>query len=439
MNKKIILFLITVLCVVSIPLFGADSSVDDVIKGALKDDDFVEDKKVRFKFKGEFKDLFTMVYADQYLKTMISPPEKKLLITDMKRLRLSGNLLVSNILTLHVDYDNEIYTGSFNNSITFKNYWTPSQYNDFVPMYWDLAETDDILYRMKLLNAYAKIVLGPVTMTIGQQQVRFGSGKLWNPLDILASITPTAIEGPEEQKGILAFRSDFYFNDSTELSFVYSQNRNENNFDSVTIADSNGVLRFKTTVWKFDFSILGGWVARRITAGGDVSLTLFDGILRAASAYFRPEDGKQYVQVNAGYEYTIKKGPTLYLEYFYNSASINSNSQLSTSLMSYSAGTMKQTDFNNIAARVLTMNSHYLAIGGSWEFAALWNSNLMFIYDVEGQGIFVTLSVQYNILENLDLSLGIMYAQVVDRKDYPSDFDAFHQKPFGYFVFDFTF
>jgi len=437
-NKfKIFIFIAMILGLTG-PLFGADDSVDDALKNAMKDDNFVEDKKVRFKFKGQFKDLFTIVHTDQYIKTL-PPVSDKLLVTNMKRLRLSGELLVGTILTLHVDYDNEIYLSSFNNSVTFRGYNSPSQYNDLVPMYWDLAHTDDILYRMKLLNAYAKIVLGPVTMTIGQQQVRFGSGKLWNPLDILASISPTAVEGPEEQKGILAFRSDFYFNDKTELSFVYSQNRNANAFDTVSIADSNGVLRFKTTVWKFDLAFLGGWVARRITAGGDITVTLFDGIFRTAAVYFRPEDGKHYVQVNAGYEYTIKKGPTLYLEYFFNSSSINNNADLAASMLTASTGTMTQSDFNNVAARVLTMNGHYLAFGGSWEFAALWNGTAMLIYDIEGQGLFLTLGVSYNIIENVNLSMGIMYGQVFDRAGYASDFDAFHLKPFGYFALELHF
>ena len=56
------------------------------------------------------------------------------------------------------------------------------------------------------------------TATIGRQQIRFGSGKLWNPLDILNPISPTFIEGGDDQKGTDAVKLDFFPDDKTEIS-----------------------------------------------------------------------------------------------------------------------------------------------------------------------------------------------------------------------------
>ena len=84
-------------------------------------------------------------------------------------------------------------------------------------------------------------------MIFGRQQIRFGSGNLWNPLDVLNPISPLMVEGAEEQKGTDALRLNFYPTDSMEISFIYDMKLFNNKYADIKGDESNYVARVKAT------------------------------------------------------------------------------------------------------------------------------------------------------------------------------------------------
>jgi hypothetical protein len=110
--------------------------------------------------------------------------------------------------------------GNYLKSPEFDGLLRPSDYNDLFKLSREPVYDEDLYYRTRIHRLYAKIAVGNLTITGGRQLVRFGSGRLWNPLDIMNPISPTALEGIEEQKGIDARRMEYYINATTEIGLV---------------------------------------------------------------------------------------------------------------------------------------------------------------------------------------------------------------------------
>ncbi len=393
--------------------------------------DFVEEKGVKFKFSGYFKDLFMYTSTDNYSGSPVEMPGSfKNLISNMQRIRLSPELQISNGLIIHADWDNEVVMSTFNRSLEFNSTWKPSQYNNLFQPSWTPYDDNSILYRTKLHRAYLKLNLPIFTFSIGRQQIRFGSGKLWNPLDILNPVSPTYVEGAEDQQGTDAVKMDVFFNEKTELTLVYDQKRMFDNINDIQYINGNSVARFKTTFSETDVAVMGGWVARKGIAGIDVSSVFFKGILRGALLFSYPEDKNWYFQLNAGYEYNFQFGLSITGEYFYNGNGMNANSSLKSAFTQSIFTGINQGNYYKFANQILTFNQHFLGLAIGYEFLPLLRGDFFTIYDFQGNGLFMTLSLKYNVMENLDAVIGGMFGFVFAGNS--SDFQNLNNHPMLY-------
>jgi hypothetical protein len=393
--------------------------------------DFIEESGVKFKFSGYFKDLFMFTSTDVYSGSPVEMPgASKNLISNMQRIRFSPEIQAGSFMLIHVDWDNELVMSSYNKSLEFKNTWMPSHYNDLFQPSWNPYEDNSALYRTKLHRAYMKLNLSMFTFSIGRQQIRFGSGKLWNPLDILNPVSPTYVEGADDQKGTDAVKMDVFFNEKTELTLVYDQKRMFDNFNDIQYINGNTIARFKTTFSETDLAIMGGWVARKGIAGVDVSSVFFKGILRGALLFSYPEDKNWFFQFNTGYEYNFQFGLSIMGEYFYNGNGINYNSSLKSAITQSMFTGINQSNYYKFANQILTYNQHYLGLAVGYEFHPLLRGDFFTIYDIQGNGFFMTLSFKYNIVENLDAVIGGMFGFVSIGSS--SDFQNLNNHPMVY-------
>ncbi len=384
-----------------------------------------EEDEYNFKISGYIKELFTFTKTDEYSEYMFTANSDrgKNLIANLNRIRLSPEFEYGDALLMHIDYDNEVITGSYLKSKEFDLFWRPVDYNDLLDLSYEPHYSNDIYYRHKIHTAYMKLVISDLTLSLGRQQVRFGSGRLWNPLDILNPISPTEIEGPEEQKGTDALRLEYYLSEDTELALVLNPGRRYNDIEKVAFDSTNIISRLKTTIGESDFALLSGKLIERYIAGGDLSAVLFDGMLTTGFIYSNPEKGNSYYQANAGYEYNFKSGIYFLVEYFYNKNSLNYNDELrSTYLQSIIFG-MNEDYYKKLSNQFLTFNQHYAGIVLGYDITPLLRGDAFFMYDFQGNALFVSPSVKYNILQNMDISLSGMFARIFDEDAKDSDFD----------------
>lgn len=403
-----------------------------------------EPKDAQFKFKGLVKNLFTYHETDNFIERIPFNTVHKDCVADLTRVRLAPEFLYREMLNIKVEYDNEIIPSNYGTSMAFKNYWRPFLYNDFIPLTWEPYRGKEFYYRTKINRAYVKFNIDFFSATIGRQQIRFGSGKLWNPLDILNPISPTYIEGSDDQKGTDAVKLDFFPDDKTELSIIYDIKKSSNKIERFNMQDCNYILRVKTSIKNTDIAILGGYVTRRGLAGFDFASILFDGMLRGSlivsqegdTYYLNQESAKQmwtgknerspvYFQANVGYEYTFKKGVFFLVEYFYNQRAVNYNRDLKVAYTAASMNFMNQKTYLQLANQFLTINQHYVALALGYDFHPLVRGEFFTIGDIQGQGIFWSPVLKINAYENLDFAVGVMGAFVFNKK--ASDFSEFRK------------
>jgi hypothetical protein len=431
---------------------GDISPNDEKEKGLVE----VKEKRgPRFNVKGQAKNLYTFHLTDNYLGETQFTDSSKNLSADLTRVRLSPEFLYKDTITLKADYDNEIIWNDYGRSTNFKSYWRPSQYNDILHLSWEPSRGDDLYYRTKVHRAYAKFSVDKFSLTAGRQQIRYGSGKLWNPLDILNPISPTFVEGIEEQKGTDAVKMDIYPDGKTEISIVVNLKKSNDKIEHVNVQDCNYLIRAKSLIEEVSIGVLGGYLSRRGVAGFDFAAMLFKGMLRGSmmasqasndykSYYFttnltayasnldlrRLIPGKNekraiYFQANVGYEYTLKNGLYVLVEYFYNQNATNYNKDLKAALYTAQFNAMDQKTYLQLANQFLTVNQQYIGAALGYDFHPLVRGELFMIGDVQGRGIFWGPTVKINAYENLDFTVGMMGSFIFNNKT--SDFSEYRK------------
>lgn len=388
-------------------------------------------EKSMVSLSGRFKDLFTYYRTRRYSET----GAHRYLIANLSRLRLSPELNLSDRLLVHVDLDNEIIAGTYLKSREFDSFWRYSQYNDLVHMSWEPWYGRKLYYRVKVHRAYAKLVLGDFTVTAGRQQIRFGSGRLWNPLDILNPISPTSIEGAEEQKGTDAIRLEYYPTEKTEIALIVDQKRVNDDWNergALSYQNTNALGRLKTTIVETEIAAIGGRIARRSVGGVDVSTNLADGLLRGSALYNVPDSGKKFLIGGAGYEYNFASGLFFLIEYFYNQNGMNYHHGLRRTFEESIVSGISEGNFHRLANQFLTYNQHYAGMVLGYDLTPLVRIDFFTVYDFQGRGMMLIPSLKYNPLQNMDLSLGVFYGLVLEGAPHSSDFEEFDRNPFVY-------
>ncbi|PKL19302.1 MAG: hypothetical protein CVV49_01585 [Spirochaetae bacterium HGW-Spirochaetae-5] len=390
------------------------------------------------KFGGYYKNIFTYQKTENFQRDIYSMPEKKKIIADMNRLRFSPEINYGEIFILHADADFETVITNYNKTDYFDIYWRDSGYNEIVTLSREFYYSDDFYIRSDFHNIYVKMTSGKFTGTAGRQQIRFGSSRLWNPLDLMNPISPTGVEGSGEQRGTDALRIDWYPGESTELTGVVSPVKENNNYDDVEADSFNYIARLKSGAKEFDVALLGGYTAKRKNGGADFTAEIFDGLLTGVFLYSSPSSGYDFYQYGTGYEYTFSSGLYLLAEYFYNSLPANDDAELQAALLSYSIIGFDESNYYIISNRIITYNSHYFSIAAGYDFFPLLRGDLFAIYDFQGRGLFLNGALKLNVFENLDITVGIITAFVGDA-DRGSDFKSFDEQPMYYVSLQFYF
>jgi len=383
------------------------------------------------RFSGYFKNLFMYQEREDFQDTVFDVPEKKKLVSDLNRLRLSPEIDYGESFIFRADIDIEAVASNYTGSDEFVLLWKDSPYNEIADSKAEFAEKENLYAFAEFQNLYIKFVAGSFTGTAGRQQVRFGNSRLWNPLDLMNPFSPLSVEGSGEQPGTDALRIDWYPGESTELTLVAAPKREDDDIKKTSVGSSNYIARLKSGVKVLDVALLGGYTAKRGNAGADFTAEVFDGFLTGVILYSNPEDGDEYYQCGTGYEYTFASGVYFLMEYFYNSLPVNEDDELSAALIHYSLEGMDGSNYYILSNRMVTYNSHYASLSLGYDFFPLLRGEFFAIYDFQGKGLFLNTSLKLNALENLDLTAGVI-SSFVDETERASDFEIYNKEPMYY-------
>lgn len=219
------------------------------------------------------------------------------------------------VFKAHADLDAQVAAGSFFHTADFRlfGYAPPKPWLD---MEHTVSTGATNGFGIGAYRAWIGVEGERGVIRAGRQRVAWGTGKLWNPTDVLNPYDPSTIER-DERRGVDALYARAGVGTLGQAELVWAPND--------TWIDHNLLARGRANWNGWDASLVGGKVAgstAAVMAGGDFAGTLFDGTLHGEAAFFRPEYRARYWKAGLGYDYTFTSlGDTAVVAEYYHSGS----------------------------------------------------------------------------------------------------------------------
>jgi hypothetical protein len=250
-------------------------------------------------------------------------------------------------------------------------------------------------------NIYARLANYRFALTVGKQQISLGTGYFSNPTDVFN--TKDALDPTYEQPGHNAIRFDAYLADRFGIMIMYTPV--EWNWQN-----SGKMVRLKTGFGHFDISVLGyefQYVTtdfytfiqtqqQRRLLGADFVGELFGLGVWAEGAYsfLEEEASEDFYEFLVGTDYTFEGGLYMMCEYHHNSLGKSDYQTYDLNdWMRFFVGETKTISRDQIYGFI------------QYPLADLFMIGTSAIFSISDQSIAVVPMIQYNIFENVDLTL----------------------------------
>ncbi len=304
---------------------------------------------------------------------------------NLARLRLRPTLHLGDNTKIGAEYeiDGLYYSQNLAFGLTSSN-----PLRQAIGLHWQPVDENHLAISHYVDRLYFDQDLSFGSLVIGRQRISWGTGRVWNPTDIFNPINPANF-GKIEKDGSDAASMRFDLGQLTNLQFVYNA---EYHFKY-----SDYAARFRTNILGYDFSMMSGYVDKRLVNGGDFAGDVGGAGIRGEALVSSDVlgDTGYFMKwiLGADYQFTDK----LYgmFEYYHN-------------------GQGKVDRFNYdltglYEGRILNLAKDYLVVSGSYQLTPLItimlssNSNLN-----DGSGYFAG-TVSYSASDNTSLAFGSLY------------------------------
>ncbi len=235
---------------------------------------------------------------------------------------------------------------------------------------------------------------------LGRQAIAWGSAHVINPTDVIAPYSFNELD-TEDRRGVDALRIRIPLSSLEEIDAGYTFG------DDFEFENSAFFLRGRFYYLRTDLSLsmigfqenlLAGLDLTRSIGGagfwlegGYVFLNAFDGDNR--------KNGKNYFRTSLGFDYSLKNGTYLFLEYHFNQAGACKPEDYLIEL--------KETAYQE--GSVYLLGRHYLAPGISYQITPLITFSGEALINLTDPSIFLMPQLEYNIAENIYLSAGAYF------------------------------
>lgn len=294
----------------------------------------------------------------------------------------------------HVDYDHELRTGSLFKTLDYRltGFREPGSYLD---MDQTISTGGSYLYRHRLYRAWASVETEDWTGRFGRQRIAWGSGKIWNPTDVLNPFDPTSIER-DERRGVdaLYLRRGLGTLGQAEAAWALGDRWSSTDL----------LARLRGNAGTVDLAVMGGKVAGSTGSwmtGGDFSANLWEGNFHGEWSFTQPEGRTSYWRGMIGYEYTLSathpvrplRELWILAEYFHNGLG-------STDPARYQLARL-------LTGREIALAKNYLGLGLQKEVHPLVSVELHQVLNLDDDSHFLNASAAWNAVKNLYLTAGL--------------------------------
>ncbi len=294
----------------------------------------------------------------------------------------------------HVEYDHELRTGTFFKSLDYRAFGLAEPPMHF-PMEQTISTGTDGHYRHRLYRGWVEAAVLGAHLRFGRQRIAWGTGKLWNPTDILNPYSPTTLER-DERRGVDALYLRRGVGTYGQGEAVYAIGGNW--------AETDLLARAKGHLLKTDISVSGGKVAGSTgswTIAGDIAADVYGGNLHGEWSHTELRLREPFWKALVGYEYSFSSEPFwaplkdvwLVFEYFHNGVGQSDSARYEPGLI--------------LSGREVTLGRDYLGFGFKKDVHPLVTFEYYEIVNLNDRSYFFNPSISYNAVENLHLRGGI--------------------------------
>ncbi len=354
------------------------------------------------------------VAASGTLKTLYdytrSPLTRQAQWGDLSRARLSlkaehGLGVPGRTLRASVDYDHELRVGTRLKSLESRTFGL-AEPDSFLTMDQTISSGTDAAYRHRLYRGWVELADGPWTARFGRQRIAWGTGKIWNPADVLNPYQPTALER-DERPGVDALHVRRGLGTLGQGEAVYGLGRSWAETDLLTRARGN--------ISGSDLALLGGKLSGSTgswLAGGEASVDLGGGSVHAECTYTDLELRTPFWRGLLGYEYSFSSSPPwaplkdvwLAAEWFHNGRGRRDAAR-------YDAGLLR-------SGREVALAQDYLGVALKKELHPLLSAELSLLQNLNDASRFISPSLDWNPWGDLHLAAGWQSFAGTPRSEY---------------------
>ncbi len=299
----------------------------------------------------------------------------------LSRLRLDGTISAfDGAFKVNVVDDTGFLTGSLLGSREFAlAAAAPS------PHRWDLeaAPVDDRWRRFtnRLYRATLQASAASVTAIAGRQRIAWGTGRVWNPSDVLNPWNPLAIER-DERPGVDAVLLTRPWGDLGKASAVYARHRGAESW----------LGRAARTLGETDVALTAGRTRGEWMAAAEFTAQAFGAGVRAEAAAFAGEHRAPVWRADGSLDRGVGGGVTLGLEGLFDSAG---------------EGDRHRYRYLDLVAGLRrTLARHYVAATARWEITPLLALDALEIVNADDASAFLNARLTWAALEDLELVAG---------------------------------
>lgn len=337
------------------------------------------------------------VSASGYLKELWQHSHSALdgrpyfLSTSRARLTLDA---AESIFKAHADYDHEVLAGSFLRTPEYR-FFGLGEPPSWLTMDQTISRNSTALWRHRLYRGWAGVETEENLLRFGRQRVAWGTGKLWNPTDVLNPYQPTSVER-DERRGVDALYGRRALGSLSQAELAWAPR------DSWPGHSLLG--RVKTNLNGYDVSLMGGKVASSTSswmAGGDFAGTLWDGTLHGEWSYTDLKTGTPFWKADIGYDYTFPEETRL--RWLKNASAV-------VEYLHSGSGALDSARYNFaslFSGREVTLARDYAGFTFSKDAHPLVKLELAAIANLNDGSRFFSPSLQWNALNDLYLTAGL--------------------------------
>ena len=294
----------------------------------------------------------------------------------------------------HVDYDHQLAVGSFFRTRDFRvfGYSPPAPW---LTMEQTISTGVTNGWGHGAYRAWVGAEDERGAVRAGRQRIAWGTGKIWNPVDVLNPYEPTTVER-DERRGVDALygRAALGALGQAELAWA-PQDRW---VDHAVLARARGHRE------RWDGALLGGKIAGSTAAymlGGEFAGTVADGTLHGEVARFSPVWRTPYWKAGLGYDYTVP-----------SESKLRWLRDASFVVEAYHAGNgqtdVRRYDFAALrAGREVSVARDYVGASYSQDVHPLLKLELFAIVNADDGSTFVSPSATWNALDDLYLTAAL--------------------------------